>query len=127
MAFYKMTPYYEKNALFVTIDSVSDLLRVYGTDILQKDDKNSTKTDEVVALNTTTGGRRRNGGRRLYNADSNGDFDIQNVGEITYKDVLDILADLMDDEVRKFLLEFVNAVFCVLCNCNPKVYSFFYF
>lgn len=47
-------------------------------------------------MNTT---RKRAGSRKLYNANQNAEFDVDDVGEITFKDVVDILADLMDDEV----------------------------
>lgn len=91
-----MTPFYQKDALFITIDAVSDLIRIYGQEILQGSDRNSTKSDESALLTS----KRRNGVRRLYNADRNDDFDPENIGEVTFKDVIDILVDLLDDEVR---------------------------
>lgn len=95
MAFYKMTQTYERNTLFVTLEAVSDLIMIYGREILQCDEMNTTQSDETI--NST---RRRLGDRRLYNDDDhNTDFGVDSIREITFKDIVHILADLMDDEV----------------------------
>lgn len=99
--FYRMTPYYEKNALFVTIDAVSDLVRVYGTGILQGETGNNAATSETSTMNSTSA---RQGGRRLYNADCHAEFEVDNIEEVTFKDVVDILADILDDEVKSLYL-----------------------
>lgn len=95
MAFYRMTQSYERNALFVTIEAVVDLIRVYGTEILHCDDLNMTRSDET--MNST----RRLGERKLYKDDQNTDFGVDNIREVTFRDVVDILADLLDDEVNE--------------------------
>lgn len=81
----------------MTVEAVSDLIRIYGTEIFQGNEPNATNVDETVS--TANGAKRRFGGRKLYNADDDSKFDMDNIEEITFRDVVDILVDLLDDEV----------------------------
>lgn len=118
MAYYKLKPAQNKKALLVTIEGANDLLMLYGTEILKDSDKSNmtatTTSNDTVLLNTT-GRRAAASSRKLYNADEIGDLDANDAEEITFRDVLDFLADLMDDEVKivfqcksiQFKLDFV--------------------
>lgn len=87
---------YEVDALFVIFDGISDLLRIYGLEFLENENRSSTSSDETVSMNTT---ERHCRGRKLYNAENT---DMNDINKITLRDILSTLMDFIDhDEVSK--------------------------
>lgn len=78
--------------LLISIAAIADILRLYGTNIFSLEDDNEN----------TEGGslrRRLNGTRRLYRVEDMEDLDNFDFNSVTWKDIVDILLDMLDDEV----------------------------
>ncbi|KAK9888126.1 hypothetical protein WA026_000397 [Henosepilachna vigintioctopunctata] len=110
IATYRAIPNYDKKALKISVACVTDLIRVYGVNVIGIEDANAL-------MNQTTNRR------KLYSEDMN-ELTAVNKEDINIEFIIDIIVDMLDDEnedVRNTAAKAISRLMLYNFPVNPEL------